>query len=79
MGDSTVEDLNYAEEVPSLGEQAKELQDAASALISRTARDEESLRKRAASLEAHIQSIRSSIGSRKLDSIQAEKVDACIR
>ncbi|XP_031096056.1 transmembrane protein 120 homolog [Ipomoea triloba] len=74
MGDSTAaEDLNYAEEVPRLVEQAKELQDAAGALISRTARDEESLRKRAASLDAHIQSLRSSIRSMKLDSLQAEK------
>ncbi|CAH9058649.1 unnamed protein product [Cuscuta epithymum] len=70
---SDLADLNYAEEVHSLAEQARKLQEDASSTISAIASDEESLRKRAASLDSRIKKLCSSIRSRNFDSKQAEK------
>ncbi|XP_042066025.1 transmembrane protein 120 homolog [Salvia splendens] len=59
MGDSPRESFGGGE-VSSLVEQAKELQEAAASLISRTSREEDALRQRAASLDSRINSLRSS-------------------
>ncbi|XP_042057409.1 transmembrane protein 120 homolog isoform X3 [Salvia splendens] len=58
MGDSPRE--SFGGEVSSLVEQAKDLQEAAASLISRTSREEDALRQRAASLDSRINSLRSS-------------------
>ncbi|KAL0321657.1 UNVERIFIED_CONTAM: Transmembrane protein [Sesamum calycinum] len=52
-------------EVSRLVEQAKELQEAASSLISRTSAEEDALRQRVSSLDSHINSLRSSLRSSK--------------
>lgn len=67
-----------AEEVSRAVESAKELQDSASALISRNVREEDALRQRVVSLDSTIRQIRSSVsslvGHGKLDPKEAEKV-----
>ncbi|KAA8540125.1 hypothetical protein F0562_026817 [Nyssa sinensis] len=81
MGDSTVVSENSqrtpAQEVSRVIELAKELQDSASSLISTTSREEEALRQRVLSLDAHINRLRSSIASsvkkRDIDSKGTEK------
>lgn len=81
MGDAAAAaNLNYSEEIPKVVEQAKELLDAAGSLISRTSREEDSIRQRASSLDSQIRRSRDSIRSGNFDSIQAEKVRlrACI-
>lgn len=72
--------LNYGKEIPKVVEQAKELLDAAGSLISRTSREEDSIRQRASSLDSQIRRFRDSIRSGNFDSVQAEKVrlHACI-
>lgn len=80
MGDTTTVGGNSSsgeavmEEVSRLVEQARELQDSAASLISRTSRDEDSLRQRANSLNSNIQRIHSSIRKSNLDSKHVEKV-----
>lgn len=80
MGDTTTVGGNSSsseavvEEVSRLAEQARELQDSAASLISRTSRDEDSLRQRANSLNSNIQRLRSSIRKSNLDSKLVEKV-----
>ncbi|KAL6527024.1 hypothetical protein OROGR_016114 [Orobanche gracilis] len=54
-------------EVSKLVEQAKELQEAAASLISRTSHEEDALRQRVASLDSRIKSLRSSINNDKLE------------
>ncbi|KAL2532637.1 TMPIT-like protein [Abeliophyllum distichum] len=66
MGDSR-DDRVAGDEIARLVEQAKELQDAAAALISHTSREEDALRQRVASLDSHIQSLRNSKHDDKLD------------
>ncbi|KAK4436158.1 Transmembrane protein [Sesamum alatum] len=61
------EPLPVGGEVSSLVEQAKELQEIAASLISRTSREEESLRQRVASLDSRINSLRSSKHDDKLE------------
>lgn len=65
---------DFLEEASRIVEQAKELQDAASSLISRTTREEDSLRQKAKSLDSSIQGLRSAVRKSKLDPNQAEKV-----
>ncbi|KAL1565470.1 transmembrane protein 120 [Salvia divinorum] len=62
MGDSPGKSLSGGGggEVSSLVEEAKELQEAAASLVSRTSREEDALRQRAASLDSRINSLRSS-------------------
>ncbi|KAK6118493.1 hypothetical protein DH2020_047760 [Rehmannia glutinosa] len=67
MGDSPGESLIVGGEVSKLVEQAKELQEAAASLISRTSREEDALRQRVASLDSRIKSLRSSINNDKLN------------
>lgn len=75
MGDSTNSgERDFVGEASGIVEQAKELQDAASSLISRTTREEDSLRQKAKSLDSSIHQLRSSVRKSKLDSDQAEKV-----
>lgn len=75
MGDSTNSgERDFVGEASGIVEQAKELQDAASSLISRTTREEDSLRQKAKSLDSSIHQLRSSVRKSKLDSNQAEKV-----
>ncbi|GAA0149863.1 hypothetical protein LIER_08935 [Lithospermum erythrorhizon] len=69
MGDTA------AEEVSRLVEQAKELQDVAASLISRTTREEDSLRQRVAVLDSNIQRLRSSIRKTNLHSNLAQKLE----
>jgi hypothetical protein len=68
-----------AEEVSRVVESAKELQDSASALISRNACEEDALRQRVVSLDSTIRQIRSSVSSLvqhgKLDPKEAEKLE----
>lgn len=59
MGDSP-ENSDFAGDVSRLVEQAKEIQDSAASLISRTTLEEDALRRRLASLDAHINSLRNS-------------------
>ncbi|XP_022890434.1 transmembrane protein 120 homolog [Olea europaea var. sylvestris] len=66
MGDWP-DDRVAGDDIARLVEQARELQDSAAALISRTARDEDELRQRVASLDSHIQSLRNSKHDDKLD------------
>ncbi|XP_019199764.1 PREDICTED: transmembrane protein 120 homolog [Ipomoea nil] len=78
MGDAAAAaaaNLNYAEEIPKVVEQAKELLDAAGSLISRSSREEDSIRQRVSSLDSQIRRFRDSIRSGNFDSIQAEKWD----
>ncbi|XP_059667360.1 uncharacterized protein LOC132312843 [Cornus florida] len=63
-----------AEEVSRLVELAKELQDSASSLISRTSRDEEALRLRALALDSDIHRLRSSLKKADFNSQEAEKL-----
>ncbi|KAG6400747.1 hypothetical protein SASPL_137589 [Salvia splendens] len=59
--------------ISSLTEQAKELQDTTSSLISRTSREEDALRQRVAALDARISSLRSSLrGSKDFDKLDEE-------
>ncbi|XP_047954692.1 transmembrane protein 120 homolog [Salvia hispanica] len=59
--------------ISSLTEQAKELQETASSLISRTSREEDALRQRVAALDARISSLRSSLrGSKDFDKLDEE-------
>ncbi|OVA09401.1 TMPIT-like [Macleaya cordata] len=68
-----------AEEVSGVIELAKELQDSASSLISKTSHEEQSLRQRALALDSNILKLRSSIDSAVkkglLDRKEAEKLD----
>ncbi|XAR52106.1 hypothetical protein NMG60_11020008 [Bertholletia excelsa] len=68
-----------AEEVSRVVESAKELQDSATSLISRTSREEEALRQRALSLDSTIRTLRSSLPSLvengSLDAKDAEKLE----
>ncbi|CAA2964430.1 transmembrane protein 120 homolog [Olea europaea var. sylvestris] len=66
MGDSP-DDRVAGDDIARLVEQAKELQDSAAALISRTSREEDELRQRVASLDSHIQSLRNLKHDDKLD------------
>ncbi|CDP04959.1 unnamed protein product [Coffea canephora] len=82
MGDTTVGDISSSdralvEQVSRVVEQAKELQDLSASLISRTSREEDSLRQRANSLNSSIHSLRSSIRKSNLllDSTLAEKLE----
>lgn len=81
MGDTTTVGGNstsgeaVVEEVSRLVEQARELQDSAASLISRTCRDEDSLRHRANSLNSDIQRLHSSIRKSNLDTNHAEKLE----
>ncbi|KAK4433212.1 Transmembrane protein [Sesamum alatum] len=73
MGESPGESPSVGGEVSRLLEQAKELQDAASSLISRTSAEEDALRQRVASLDSHINSLRSSLrGSKNYDKLEEE-------
>lgn len=69
------------EEIGTVLEQAKELQESVASLLSRTNNDEQSLRQKALSLESSIRSLRSlidSLVSRKLlDPKLADKASAC--
>ncbi|KAH6809744.1 TMPIT-like protein [Perilla frutescens var. frutescens] len=67
MGDSPGEALAGGGEVARLVEQAKELQEAAASLISRTSREEDALRQRVASLDSRINSLRASKHDDKLE------------
>ncbi|KAH6832092.1 TMPIT-like protein [Perilla frutescens var. hirtella] len=67
MGDSPGEALAAGGEVARLVEQAKELQEAAASLISRTSREEDALRQRVASLDSRINSLRTSKHDDKLE------------
>lgn len=59
--------------ISALVEQAKELQETASSLISRTTREEDALRQRVAALDSRINSLRSSIrGSEDSDKLEEE-------
>ncbi|KAH6813627.1 TMPIT-like protein [Perilla frutescens var. frutescens] len=59
--------------VSALVEQAKELQETASSLISRTTREEDALRQRVAALDSSINSLRSSLrGSKNSDKLEEE-------
>uniref|UniRef100_A0A5B7AYX6 Transmembrane protein 120 n=1 Tax=Davidia involucrata TaxID=16924 RepID=A0A5B7AYX6_DAVIN len=83
MGDSSTvgeqSQRNMVEEVSRIVEIAKELQDSAASLISRTSREEEVLRQRVLSLESDINKLRSLISSsvkkRDIDSKEAEKLE----
>ena len=68
MGDSG-RATRVEEEVASVAEQAKELQDLAAALISKSSKEEQSLRQRSIALDASIRKLRSSV-----DSLVAEKL-----
>ncbi|KDP25188.1 hypothetical protein JCGZ_20344 [Jatropha curcas] len=78
---STVEDSAYkvAEEVDRVVEQAKQLQDSAASLISRSSNDEQSLRQRALSLESSIRRCHSLlnplISHKLIDPKLAEKLE----
>ncbi|KAL8538303.1 hypothetical protein ACS0TY_000327 [Phlomoides rotata] len=62
-----------ADGVSRLVEEAKELQETASSLISRTTREEDALRQRVASLDSRINSLRSSVrGSKNSDKLEEE-------
>ncbi|CAI9087030.1 OLC1v1020994C1 [Oldenlandia corymbosa var. corymbosa] len=81
MGDSTVGglrpcsgELDLADQVSRLVEQSKELQESASSLISRTSREEDSLRQRANSLNSTLQNLLSTVRKSNLDSNRSEKV-----
>ncbi|XP_051137973.1 uncharacterized protein LOC127256162 [Andrographis paniculata] len=75
MGDSP--SLSVDGEVSRLLDQAKELQETASSLISRTSREEDDLRQRVASLDSHIASLRSSLRtSRNSDKVEEELLKA---
>ncbi|CAA0831286.1 TMPIT-like protein [Striga hermonthica] len=67
MGDSPRDSSIVGGEVSKLVEQAKELQEAAASLISRTSIEEDALRQRVASLDSRIKSLRSSLNNGKLD------------
>ncbi|KAG6384074.1 hypothetical protein SASPL_135149 [Salvia splendens] len=72
MENSPVEE-SPAAGISSLTEQAKELQETASSLISRTSREEDALRQRVAALDARISSLRSSLrGSKDFDKLDEE-------
>ncbi|XP_052194549.1 uncharacterized protein LOC127802651 [Diospyros lotus] len=79
MGSNADGEKTVAEEVAKVAEAAKELQDAAAALISRTSREEEALRQRALSLDSTISGLRSSLSSlverSNLDPKAAEKLE----
>lgn len=66
------------EEVSSVLEQAKELQDLAASFISKSSKEEHSIRQRALALDSSIRKLRSSIDSlvadKLVDSKLAEKV-----
>ena len=76
VGDLSSSDRALVEQVSRVVEQAKELQDLSASLISRTSREEDSLRQRSNSLNSSIHSLRSSIrnSNLRLDSTLAEKV-----
>ncbi|XP_015070696.1 transmembrane protein 120 homolog [Solanum pennellii] len=74
VGQNSVE-RDFVEEASRIVEQAKELQDAASSLISRTTREEDSLRQKAKSLDSSVQGLRSAVRKSKLDPNQAEKLE----
>ncbi|KAL3650613.1 hypothetical protein CASFOL_007016 [Castilleja foliolosa] len=65
MGDSPRESSIVGGEVSKLVEQAKELQEAAAALISRTSSEEDALRQRVATLDSRMKSFRSSVNTDK--------------
>ncbi|CAA0817124.1 TMPIT-like protein [Striga hermonthica] len=67
MGDSPRDSSIVRGEVSKLVEQAKELQEAAASLISRTSSEEDALRQRVASLDSRIESLRSSFSNDKLE------------
>ncbi|KAL6501000.1 hypothetical protein OROHE_025197 [Orobanche hederae] len=67
MDDSPGESSIVVGEVSKLVEQAKELQEAAACLISRTSLEEDALRQRVASLDSRIKSLRSSVNNDKLE------------
>ncbi|KAL6581612.1 hypothetical protein OROMI_007535 [Orobanche minor] len=67
MDDSPRESSIVVGEVSKLVEQAKELQEAAACLISRTSLEEDALRQRVASLDSRIKSLRSSVNNDKLE------------
>ncbi|XP_042505396.1 transmembrane protein 120 homolog [Macadamia integrifolia] len=81
MGDSASENSqnNIAEEVSSVVELAKELQDSASSLITKASNEEQALRQRVVALDSNIQKLRSSIDSgvkkSTLDRKEADKLD----
>ncbi|KAF3678317.1 putative RNA pseudourine synthase 7-like [Capsicum annuum] len=83
MGDSTTAaaggqnlgERDFVEEASRIVEQAKELQDAAASLISRTTREEDSLRQKAKSLDSFVQGLRSAARKSKLDPNQAERLE----
>ncbi|KAL2550912.1 TMPIT-like protein [Forsythia ovata] len=66
MGDAS-ENRDVGGEVSRLVEQAKELQDSAAALISRTSREEDALRLRVASLDSRINSFRNTQHANRLE------------
>ncbi|CAI9774223.1 unnamed protein product [Fraxinus pennsylvanica] len=66
MGDSP-DDRVDGDDISRLVEQARELQDTAAALISRTSHEEDELRQRVASLDSHTQSLWNSKHDDKLD------------
>ncbi|KAI8007660.1 hypothetical protein LOK49_LG07G03385 [Camellia lanceoleosa] len=79
MGDSNSNsDKAVGEEVSRLIDSAKELQDSASSLISRTTRENEALRQRALTLDSAIRTLRCCISSLvrngNLDPKEADKV-----
>ncbi|GMP70824.1 hypothetical protein CsSME_00029508 [Camellia sinensis var. sinensis] len=82
MGDSksnSNSDRAVGEEVSRLIDSAKELQDSASSLISRTTREDEALRQRALALDSAIRTLRCSISSLvrngNLDPKEADKLE----
>lgn len=80
MGDQANQsETNIEEEVRIVVEQAKDLQDAASSMISKSSRDEKELQQRACSLDKSIVHLRSSIGSLtcdgRIDPRLAEKLE----
>lgn len=79
MGNRNEQSERIEEEVGSVVEQAKELQEAAALLISKSSKEEQSLRQRALALDATILKLRSSINSHifdhRLDPKLAEKLE----
>ncbi|PIN02781.1 putative membrane protein [Handroanthus impetiginosus] len=67
MGESPGESSPVGGEVSGIVEQAKELQEAAASLISRTSREEDGLRQRVTSLDSRINALRSSKHTDKLE------------
>ncbi|KAL3653776.1 hypothetical protein CASFOL_003457 [Castilleja foliolosa] len=77
MGESPGESQSIGDEGSMLVEQAKELQEAAASLVTRTSSEEDALRRRVALLDSHINSVRSRLRSSKdFDKLEDELMRA---